>query len=284
VESDRSEASPNFGKTSRAAARELRHGGGFDCRVAARAVVAADAAASAAAPKIRRLIDGQRYFGLDALALHAGAGRVLKRLAAQTPHQLRLDIRCLAEDFRLDAGATSTLLTALLVGGLMQPDGAGAYRPTRRFREYAAACVVKPLSRARAKSLVGRANQLAAQINADWTKNPFQIQKLAVSGSYMSRRDSLPELSLSLVLRRRVQVRGRRGRPSLTQEIALRQIAGAMKALSSFVVVHLTADVQAIPRPFIFVFDADEGQVDHPMPAWEKLREWSVSISRRLAK
>ena len=284
MESDRAEASPNFGKTSRAAARELRHGGRFDSRAAAKAEVPADAAAAAVAPKTRRLIDGQRYFGLDALALHAGAGRVLERLAAQTPHHLRLDVRSLAEDFRLDAGATSTLLTALLVGGLMQPDGAGAYRPTRRFREYAAACVVKPLSRARAKTLVGRANQLAAKINADWTKNPYQIQKIAVSGSYMSRCDPLPELSLSLVLRRRVQVRGRRWRPSLTQKIALRQIAGAMKALSSFVVVHLTADVQAIPRPFSFAFAADEGQVDHPMPPWEKLRAWSASIGRRLAK
>jgi hypothetical protein len=236
-----------------------------------------------AAPKIRRLVDGQRYFGLGALAFHAGAGRVLERLAVQTP-QLRLDLRSLGEDFRLDSAAASTLLTALLVGGLMQPDGAGAYRPTRRFRAYAAAQVVKPLSRGRAKALVGRASQLAAQINADWTKNPFQIQKLAVTGSYMSRRDPLPELSLSLVLGRRVQVRGRRWRPSLPQEIAYRQIAGGMKALSSFVVVHLTADIQAIPRPFSVMYDADEDHFDDPMPAWQKLREWSASISRRLAR
>ena len=281
--SDGWEASLNLVTTSRAATREPDlDGGGSVSRVTARTKVLANVSAPAiAAPKVRRLIDGQRYFGLGALAFHAGAGRVLERLTGQTPQQVRLDIRSLAEDFRLHAAATSTLVTALVVGGLLQRDGTGTYRPTRRFHEYAAAHVVKPLSRARAKTLVGRANQLAAQINADWIKNPYQIQKLAVSGSYMSRCDPLPELSLSVVLRRRIHVRGGRWRPSLPQEIALRQIAGAMKALSSFVVVHLTSDVQAIPRPFSFVYDADEDYLDDPMPAWEKLREWSASISRR---
>ena len=67
-----------------------------------------------------------------------------------------------------------------------------------------------------------------------------------------------------------------------TKDAALRDVAAAMKALSSFVVVHLVTDRQAIPRPFSVVFEADEGEADRPVPAWEKLREWSESISRRL--
>ena len=280
------EPSPTLSPTYRAAAWKLNDDGGVaHTSDSARSKVLANSSRPAvAAPKIRRLIGGQRYFGLDAVALHAGAARVLERLAVQAPQELRLDIRTLAQDFRLDSAAASTLLTALLVGGLLQRQGASGYRPTQRFREYAAAQVVKPLSRDRAKALVARASQLAAQINTDWTKNPFQIQQLAVSGSYMSRCDPLPELSVSLVLAKRAQVRGRRWRSSLPQEIALRQMAGAMKALSSFIVVHLTTDVQAIRRPFTFVYNANEDLLDDPMPAWGKLREWSASISRRLAR
>jgi hypothetical protein len=228
------------------------------------------------------LIADQRYFGLDALSLQAGAGRVLARVAARAPRQVRLDIHSMAEDFRLDAAATLTLLKALLMGGLLQPDGPDAFRPTPRFREYATACVVKPLSRARARTLIGRANELAAQINVGWTRNPYQIQTLAVSGSYMSRRDPLPELSLWLVLRRRPETRGQRWRPSLTEEIALREIVAAMKSLSSFVVVHAAADRETVPRPFGLVFEADEDGMDHPAPTWEKLRGWSASLGRRL--
>lgn len=283
MESHRSERSPILGPKSRSGARDGRHDGrGYRARATTRADVPAEAAGPPDATKIRRLIADQRYFGLDALALHAGAARVLARLAAQAPRQLRLDIGSLGEDFRLDAAATSALVKALLIGGLLQPDGTGAYRPTARFREYAAACVVRPLSRARARTLIGRANELAAQINAGWNRNPYQIQTLAVSGSYMSRRDPLPELSLWLVLRRRPAVRGRGWRPSLTKEVALREIVAAMKALSSFVIVHLAPDKQAVPRPFSLLFDLGEDETDHPVPAWEKLREWSASISRRL--
>ena len=79
---------------------------------------------------------------------------------------------------------------------------AGGYLPTRRFHQYALACVVAPLSRARAKGLIDRACGLAARINADSARNPFQIKFVAVSGNYMSSHDQLAELSLWLVLDR----------------------------------------------------------------------------------
>lgn len=279
MEPHRIEGSPILGAKSQTRVRNGRQdGGGAGTRNTA-ASLPTEAAGPICAAKIRRLIADQRYFGLDALAFHAGAGRVLAR---QAPRQAGLDIGSLGEDFGLDATATAALVRALLMGGLLQPDGTGAYRPTPRLREYAAAFVVKPLSRARARTLLGRANELAARINADWTRNPYQIQTVAASGSYMSRRDPLPDLSLWLVLRRRPEVRGRRWKASLSKDAALGHIVAALKALSSFVVVHLVADRQALPRPFSLVFDADEDETDHTAPAWERLRDWSASISRRL--
>ena len=110
-------------------------------------------------------------------------------MSTQPPEQARIDVRSLGEAFHLDAPASWELLRALLMGGLLYPDGSGGYLPTRHFREYALASVVAPLSRTRAKALIDRACELAARINADWVGNPLQIWTVAVSGSYMSRLD-----------------------------------------------------------------------------------------------
>jgi len=228
------------------------------------------------------LFAGQQYFGLEAHALQAGAERVLARIAAQAPKQGRIDVHCVAEDFHLDVAASWTLIRALLAGGLLYPDGTAGYCLTGRFREYALACVVAPLSRARAKGLIDTACDLAVRINAAWARNPFQIRSIAVSGSYMSRRNSLQELSLWLVLCTRREARVRGWRPSLSKGDALRQILSAMNALSSFVVVRIVADRQAVERPFSVVFQASEDMVESPVPAWDRVCDWSASITRRL--
>ncbi|HWZ70227.1 MAG TPA: hypothetical protein VN326_01960 [Casimicrobiaceae bacterium] len=229
------------------------------------------------------MVADQRYFGLEARALRAGAGRVLARMAAQGPEQARIDVRSLGSDFHLDAAASGPLLQALLAGGLLHPDGTGGYRPSERLREYALACVVAPLLRARAKRLIDTACELAARINADWARNPFQIKTLAVSGSYMSRRDQLPELSLWVVLRPRPKARTRRSKPSLNKSDGLREILMAVNAVSSFIVVRIVADRQAVQRPFSVVFQASEDMIDSSVPAWDRVRDWSASITRRLA-
>ncbi len=212
--------------------------------------------------------------------LRAGAERVLARAAAQDPQQARIDVRSLGVDFRVDAAVSWKLMRELLASGLLLADGTGGCRPAERLREYALACVVAPLLRARAKGLIATASELAARINADWTRNPFQIEIVAVSGSYMSRSDPLPELSLWVVLRPRPEARSRR---SLNSNEALRQILTAVSALSSFIVVRIATDRQAIQRPFSVVYQASEDLVDSSVPAWDRVRDWSASISRRLA-
>ena len=265
--------------------RSPHHPGETTPRVGSTAVVGTPdrLIASRGAAKVRRLVADQRYFGLEARVLHAGAERSLARMSAQAPEQARVDAHMLGEDFRLDAPASRALLQALLAGGLLYPDGSGGYRPTARFREYALACVVAPLSRARAKALIDRVCGLAAHINADWASNPLRIKVVAVSGSYMSRRDQLADLSLWLVLRRRPETRERRWRPSMSKDDALRQILEPIHALSSFIVVRIVADRQVVQRPFSVVFQATEDVVEPSVPTWERFRDWGASISRRLA-
>ncbi len=243
---------------------------------------AGDKSAAAGVTSGRRLVADQLYFGLQARALRAGAERALARIA-EHPEETQIDLGTLGADFRLDPAATLALLRALVAAELLHPDGAGGYCPTARFREYALACVVAPLSRARAKGLIDTACDLAARINADWTKNRFQIKTIAVSGSYMSRRDTLPELSLWVVVSRREDARARRARHSLSRTEASHQILAAVKGLSSFVHARIVEDREDVRRPFSVVFEANEEVADSPVPAWERVRVWGASISRRFA-
>jgi hypothetical protein len=233
-------------------------------------------------PKVKRLVANQHCFGLDALAFRTGAARVLARLGAPTSSQVGIDIRELGRSFQLDATASWTLLRALRDGGLLQSDGAGHYHPTARFREYAHACVVAPLSRTRAKALIGRAIEIATRINDTWARNPFQIHELAVAGSFMSRSDPLPDLSLWLLLEKRPETRALRRKASSEADHAVQQIVAALRALSSFVVVHVARDRKELPRPFILVFEAVDEAIVRPPPVWERVREWGASFSRRL--
>jgi hypothetical protein len=232
--------------------------------------------------KIRRLIADQPYFGLDALTLQTGAKRMLVRIDSQGPRHARIDVRSLGNDFRLDAAASRKLLSELLAGGLLHRDDTGGHRATALFREYALACVVAPLSRARARTLIDRASELAARINTSWKRNPHFIQTVAVSGSYMTRRDPLDELSLWLVVRRRPQTQWQRWKPSVSNDDGLRRIGAAMKALSSFVVVRVAADRQRVQRPFTVAFEASDDAMERPLAGLEKLWETSASFSRRL--
>lgn len=235
----------------------------------------------AMAAKPRRLIADQRYCGLEALAINAGSKRMFARLDIQKAAQT-IDVRSLSEDFRLDAAASRTFLSALLAGGLVRPMGNGGYQPTPNFREYALAYVVAPLSRERARALIGRAGELAERINTGWSQNRYLIERIAVSGSYMSRCDPLPQLDLGLILRKRPQLPRRHSQSHLGKEAGARQIVAAMQALSSFVVAHVAPHLQEITRPFSLVFEADENAIADPVSSWDRIRELSASISQRL--
>lgn len=237
--------------------------------------------ASPGATKPRKLIAYQLYFGLEARAFHAGARRILERVSVQGQHQV--NIRTLSEDFHLDLAASGTLLRALLSGGLLYPDGNGAYEATERFRKYALARVVVPLLRSQAKDLLDRACALADDLNADSTQNPLLIETMMVSGSYLSRRDLMPELSLWLVLRRRPRSERQGSASLLSKHDAIRYIKAALKGLNHVVTVRVVSHQQKVDRPFSIVFQAKDVVIEPPPRAWDKLRDWSASIGQRVA-
>ncbi|HET7096336.1 MAG TPA: hypothetical protein VFJ68_03040 [Casimicrobiaceae bacterium] len=234
--------------------------------------------------KGRRLIADQLYLGLDAKLLRGGAARTLARLSSHPVGHAWIDLRNLGEDFHLEAGATSALLSAMLAGGLLYPDGAGRYHPTRAFREYALATVVAPLPRDRAKGLIDRACKIASRVNTEWVHIPFQIDMMAVSGSYMTRRDQLSDLVLSLALHRRAVSRAANAPVPPSKDEASRQVVEALQALSSFIVVRIVADQTKVQRPFSVVFQGGGSAPEkEPAERGSKLRDWSASVSRWFA-
>lgn len=247
---------------------------------------AAGIAARMSAPadlKGRRLIADQQYLGLDAKVLRGGAARTLARLSAHPAGHAWIDLRSVGEDFHLDAGASSELLSAMLAGGLLYPNGAGRYHPTRQFREYALATVVAPLPRERAKGLIDRACKLTSRVNTEWTHIPFEIEMMAVSGSYMSRRDQLSDLVLSIALHRRAVSRAVNAPVPPSKDEASRQIVEALQALSSFIVVRIVSDQTKVQRPFSVVFQGSGNAPEAVAERSSLFRDLGASVSRWFA-
>ena len=229
-----------------------------------------------------RLVADERYFGLEARELRAGLERSLARLSARDAGEQRIDVDILGDSFGLDGSASTALLRAFVVRGLLQPDGQGQYRVTTLFQDYAVARIIAPMSRERAKALLERTRALGMRINLGWTRNLYRIRMIAVSGSYMSRRKHLPELSLWLVLQRRPFVRAPKWRRGMSKADALRDIVEAVRAQSSFITVRVVADKDVVQRPFSLVFQSGDEVIGDSVPTWERFRDWGASISRRL--
>jgi len=234
------------------------------------------------AARARRLVASQRYFGIDARLFRMSAARVVARVE-RMPADASVDVAMIAREFALDVAAAAELHRVLVAGKLLAPVAGGRHRPTQRLHEYATATIVAPLSRARAKALIHRACRLVDEVNAEWTRNPYYVDMVAVSGSYMSRRRDMPELTLWLVLRRRASVRTRRWGREIDKSEAVREIAGAITALSSFITLRVVGDRDAVERPFSVVFKVADDSLDTISHSWQRLRGWSASISRRLS-
>jgi hypothetical protein len=210
--------------------------------------------------KSRTLVARQRYFGLDPFHLRTGAGRVLTRVVGLPPSRARVRAEHLKQDFAVDTIEGDALLHQLVDHGLLRPhpEQPGDFELTERVREFAAARVVEPLPRARARQLIARACDLARQVNAEWTRNPLEIEALAVSGSYMSRASELTDLVLGIVVRSRSAERRARWGRMANKQAGAQEIRAELMALSSFVAVHFVTERAALPRPFSIVFTDDE--------------------------
>ena len=236
---------------------------------------------------IRTLVGNQSYFGLEPMLLRRGVERVLQRFAAIPREHARVTVATLRVDFQLDTAAAHALMRALLKQGLLalEPNRPNECRLTERFRELTLVRIVPPLGRARAKELIEDACRLAAQINADEAHNPLFIEMMALSGTYMSRSDKIGEIVLWPVVKPRSRVSSRRHKPSMGEIAAAAEIRGALRALSSFLVLQVVSDTTLIERPFSVPFRAEQAMPAEAPPApGSRLRAWGSSIRRQLGR
>ena len=209
--------------------------------------------------KSRTLLAHHLYFGVDAMRLRAAAGRVLTRVVGLPPSRARVRAEHVKQDFAVNTLEGEALLHELVDGGLLRPhaESPGEFEITDRLREFAAARVVEPLTRERARALVARACGIARQVNAEWTRNPLEIEALAVSGAYMSRDRDLAELTLGVVVRTRDASRRSRWGRMANKQAGAQAMREEFQSLSSFVIVHFVTELAALPRPFSVVFRDD---------------------------
>lgn len=209
--------------------------------------------------RVRTLITQRLYFGFDAMHLRAATARVLARVVGLPQERARVSARSIGQDFGVDALRGQALIDELVAEGLLEaPDEMQAdYGLTERFLEFAAARVVEPLPRERAKQLIAQACMLATRINDEWAHNPLEIEAIAPFGGYMTRDSVLAELSLGLVVRTRAPARRARWGRMKAKSDGAREIRTAFRELSSFVQLRMVNETQLLPRPFAIAFHAD---------------------------
>ena len=209
--------------------------------------------------KSRTLVTERLYFGVDAFRLREATGKVLSRVVGLAPDRAKVRAEDIRHDFGLDTVEGSSTVDEMVAEGLLEPraEVTGEYQLTDRFREYANARVVEPLSRSRARIIVANARELADRINAEWTRNPLEISAIAPFGSYLSQEPRLEALPIGIVVRLRHASRRARFR-MLSKADGAHEIRGAFKALSSFVHAQLCTDIGDLPPPFAVVYQASD--------------------------
>ncbi len=210
--------------------------------------------------KSRTLVAHQTYFGFEAARFREAANRVLSRVIGLPVDRAQVHERRLREDFAVTTQSGQGLVEDLVRGGLLKPLGErpGEYRLTEKFAEFAYARVIAPLPRARARQLLDRAAKIAANINGSWTRNPLEIELVAVSGAYMSRDAELAELTLNVIVRNRAQPRSTPWGRRASKAEGANEIRAELASITTFAVVHLLTDRQSLPRPFNVVYNADD--------------------------
>jgi len=201
------------------------------------------------------LLKHRQYFGVEPQKLQAAAARIVARVAGLPPERARVSARQLQHDFGVDTTEGQPLLEELVAEGILalQPELPGVYAVTPQLAEIAAAKVIDPLPRERARALVAEACTLAGHVNGMWARIPLEIDALAVYGGYMSRDANLAELSLGIVVRTRPATRRAHWRMASKPDGA-RAIRIAFRGLDPFVHVRLVTELAALPRPFAVVY------------------------------
>ena len=205
----------------------------------------------------RTLVTDRRYFGLDPISLRAAACRVAARVAGLSPERAR--VAFLRQDFGVDTVDGRALLDGLCADGALArhagPTSDFIVMP--RLLEYAAARVVEPMPRIKAKQVLARACELAERVNREWGRNPLEIALVVPYGCYLGRDHRLDELPIALVVRARPEARRARWNRMSKQDGA-RGLRESFATLSTFVRIRLVTELDAVPRPFTVAWQADD--------------------------
>ena len=206
-----------------------------------------------------QLVTRHLYFGVDAMQLQIAAGRVLMRIVGRPPERATVGLDTLAQDFGMSTRESLALVDHMVLAGLLQkphPNEA-EYVITDKFRQYAQARIVDPLPRARAQLLLTHMAERAQYFNRTATRNKYEIEALAVYGSYMSREPEMPDLMIGVTGRRRGGVDRHVAGRATAQTAGRQQIRDLFEELSSFVWVTFFHRLQDVPRPFTVIFKDD---------------------------
>jgi hypothetical protein len=203
--------------------------------------------------KSRTLVADRRYYGLDPVTLRAAAGRVAARVAGLPPERARVRSAFLRQDFGLDTVEGRALLDDLCAGGLLErpPGPTSDFLVTPRMLQLAAARVVEPLPRAKAKAL------LAERVNRHWARNPLEVAMVVPYGPYFGGEERLDTLPIALVVRSRPGSR-RAMFNRLSKTDGARGMRESFAELSSFVRVHLVTGLEDVPRPYTVAWQAED--------------------------
>jgi hypothetical protein len=210
--------------------------------------------------KSMTLVARNRYFGMDPLTLRDAANRVLARLPEDTTIRGIVRLDALVEDFRLTAAASRDVVSQMVADGVLTPltERGADYAVTTRLREIASARIIEPLPRPAAQRLIAHGAVLAARFNRTATRNKYEIEEVAVYGSYMSREVDLGDLLLGITGRhRRPGQRSLIGRATTPTE-GTERIRDLFERQSTFVRVTFFRHLTDVPRPFAVVFRADD--------------------------
>jgi hypothetical protein len=188
--------------------------------------------------------------------LREGSGRVVARVVGLPPERARVRVEHVRQDFHTDTVGTLALVDEFVAEGLLRPraEREGDFFLTERFIEIAAARIVEPIPHARARILLDEAAKLAARINQEWRRNPYEIEAVAAFGSYMGPDDEIPEVDVGVVLRPRAPSRRTRWMRMAEKHVGAHEIRHAFREVSPAFHVQLLREMRQLPRPYALMF------------------------------
>ena len=206
--------------------------------------------------KTMTLVARHLYFGMNPLHLRDAANRVLSRVPEDNSVRPAVNIDAIVEDFRLTPSASKAIVKEMVQSGILTsltPTGAH-FGITTRFREIARARIIEPLEREQAQMLLTHCTELADQFNRTALRNKYEIEAIAVFGSYMSRNQGLAELELAITGRRRTPGQKNLIGRATTPTEGTDRIRALFEKQSGFIEVHFFKRLSDVPRPFSVIY------------------------------